>query len=236
MSYGVIVMYEVKTKLKGEQLIHFYQDAIQEVLIKKGMSKIKAENAANEIAAAVAAKMEGKSFNPREELLFENVERVEIKNRLTKKQRQELLQLELLAVCIESFSKEFDKAKMINKENARRLKTARTYVEKVISEIKGMLDEDDSRKYNKWANRMIPAILDPETKVDRDIMDKINKYGDKYVMTQEEFLNIAENAIEISCRGCTNENYKDCRFYKTMFEIGVDPINFGEGCPYRMEA
>lgn len=168
-------------------------------------------------------------------MIFENVERAEIKKRLTHKQRLELFQLEAMRAVIESFAKQFDKDCILDKETAKYVKTAISYLEKAINKILGEIDEDEKNKYTRWVRKFRIAFLDTEKIIDRDAVKKLERYGDKYVLTEEEFLNLAEHAIEVSCKNCNKEDYKNCRFYKVMWELDVDPQS-QEGCPYRMEA
>lgn len=227
-------MYEIKTKVKGEQLINFFYEAIDEVLKKKGISNIRREKICSEIGLLVSAKLAGFHFEPSEEIIFENVERAEIKKRLTQKQRRELFQLEMMYAVVRSFAEQFDRDSILTKENAKFVKIALSFIEKVIHNILTELEEKEKQKYQNWAKKFRVAFLDEESVLDRKIVEKLEKYADKYVLSEEEFLDLAENAIEVRCKGCQKEDYEKCRFYTTMYELNVDPQNFTDGCPYKL--
>ncbi len=228
-------MYDIKTKLTGDKLIKYFYDAIDEVLKSRRMSEIQRKKINSDVGQLVAAKIAGDKFNIKEPLIFENVDRKQIGRRLTKNQRMELFQLQVLNAAVESFAKEFDANSLLSKEQAKYIKSATSLLDKVIMQITNEMDEEELRKYRNWGRKFRLAFLDGESIIDRDKIKKIDQWGDKYCMSQEEFLDFLEGTIELKCRGCTKENYKECRYYKTMYELDVDYQNLKEGCPYKLE-
>ncbi|MCX7903259.1 MAG: DUF5651 domain-containing protein [Caloramator sp.] len=216
------------------ELVEIFMDEIKKALLRRNFSKVRITNFIDEVGLAVEARLKGGRSDLAKELVFENVRHYSPKRFLSYNERKEYMQLQVTNAALVSLAETFEKSGLLSKEAKKNLKAAQSYLFKAIREINNMLDEKELDKHDRFLRKFRIALLDTENVVDRDKIRKIEQYGDKFVLTHEEFLQLAENAIEITCKNCNKEDYKNCRYFNLMFELEVDPIN-QNGCPYRME-
>lgn len=122
------------------------------------------------------------------------------------------------------------------------IRSAVSFARRARDGILARLAPDQRRSVQDEASKLvISAMTKSEVLAKRREIEGMNS---TYVVKNADFLDLAEHCLDGACRKCTGvkggskldpEAPSACRIRELFLKYEIEPINFGEGCPYQYE-
>lgn len=126
----------------------------------------------------------------------------------------------------------WDERGNLTKEEAKYLRTAATYTEKMMMSV---LKRLPTKQVDKFMARTVREIKDPVRLIDKWTTDRVlGRYEEGYKVVKikrEEFEYLAMTLIDVHCRGC-NKSLQECDLYTFLDDNLFPTCDNGKSCPY----
>lgn len=119
-----------------------------------------------------------------------------------------------------------DERNQINKEEAKNLKTARTYIKKGLNLYANRIDKEQFKRITTDAKGHNIAI----------VPKRVVECEEEIRVKTEDLYDTMNYVLYYECRSCHEKSYKKCRLYQAMMDMRIPVAEIDpKGCPYKQE-
>ncbi|RGS72025.1 DUF5651 domain-containing protein [Mitsuokella sp. AF21-1AC] len=124
---------------------------------------------------------------------------------------------------------EYQKAKNVDKDFLKWLRSASTYLNKAMERRYNLMEYDQAMEFSRNARTLRPMIVPSDR--ERAELKRLKNLQDTLVISMDDFETWYKCVIPQTCGKCQKKKYKECAQRKFLMRYSCDPVNPGAvGC------
>lgn len=148
---------------------------------------------------------------------------------LNQKQTSDMMMIFCIAETLEKIIKTWVENENMSKEEAKYIRTSRTYMNKFMQSLQSRIPDKEKHKLIKRYSNFHLQIMD------KWLLSKFQKYLEEQAQTvlmdRDVFTGLAYEVCNVRCKDC-EKHFQDCKWHDVLYECLFPAAEQKINCPY----